>query len=232
MVHKVSMKKYCCGLFAVIVSWLLVSCGGDDYHYPSVKQDFLTAFPGTDGRLESVLTDEGDTFCVVEDMSGLCADAPVRIVANYETLAADGGKVAGVKLYGVLQAVSPVPLVADEFKEGVKTEPSEIQSIWLGHDYLNIILKVRQQGKHLFHFVEDEVSADEESGRVKVRLTLYHDVSSSVQDYGKRAYLSVPLRQYMTEGVQGVDVSFNVYTYSGSLKTYVLDETGFYVEES
>lgn len=27
----------------------------------------------------------------------------------------------------------------------------------------------------------------------KVRLTLYHDVSSDVQDYGKRAYLSVPL---------------------------------------
>ena len=106
-----------------------------------------------------------------------------------------------------------------------------MQSIWLGHDYLNIILKVKQQGKHLFHFVEDEVSVDEASGRAKVRLTLFHDVTSATQDYSKRAYLSVPLRQYMIDGVQGVDVFFSVCTYSGRLKTYILDETGLHVEE-
>lgn len=124
-----------------------------------------------------------------------------------------------------------MPLAAAEFEEGVKTEPSEIQSIWRGDDYLNIIVKVKQQGKHLFHFVEDEAVVDENSGRVKVRLTLYHEVSSSVQDYGKRAYLSVPLKQYMTEGVRGVDVRFRIYTYSGCFKTYVLDEAGLRVEE-
>ena len=153
------------------------------------------------------------------------------IVANYETLAIGDNDVAGAKLYALLQTVSPVPLAAAEFEEGVKTEPSEIQSIWRGYDYLNIIVKVKQQGKHLFHFVEDEAVVDENSGRVKVRLTLYHDVSSSVQDYGKRAYLSVPLKQYMTEGVRGVDVRFRIYTYSGCFKTYVLDEAGLRVEE-
>ena len=185
-----------------------------------------------DGRLETVLTDEGEIFRVVEDASGMRvgADAAIRIVANYETLTTDD-KVAGVKLYALLQAISPVPLAADEFEEGVKTEPSEVQSIWLGHDYLNIILKVKQQGKHLFHFVEDEVSVDEASGRAKVRLTLFHDVTSATQDYSKRAYLSVPLRQYMIDGVQGVDVFFSVCTYSGRLKTYILDETGLHVEE-
>lgn len=34
----------------------------------------------------------------------------------------------------------------------------------------------------------------------------------------------------MTEGVQGVDVYFSIYTYSDSFKTYVLDETGLHVE--
>ena len=60
------MKKYCCGLFVAVVSCLSVSCGDDDYHYPSVKQDFMTAFSGADGRLESVLTDEGETFQILE----------------------------------------------------------------------------------------------------------------------------------------------------------------------
>lgn len=229
----VSMKKHCCSLLVVLLSCLLASCGDDDYRYPSVKQDFLTAFSGTDGRLESVLTDEGERLRIVEGASGLrvSADTAVRIVANYETLAIGDDDVAGAKLYALLQTVSPVPLAAAEFEEGVKTEPSEIQSIWRGYDYLNIIVKVKQQGKHLFHFVEDEAVVDENSGRVKVRLTLYHDVSSSVQDYGKRAYLSVPLKQYMTEGVRGMDVRFRIYTYSGCFKTYVLDEAGLRVEE-
>lgn len=226
-------EKHCCSLLVVLLSCLLASCGDDDYRYPSVKQDFLTAFSGTDGRLESVLTDEGERLRIVEGTSGLrvSADTAVRIVANYETLAIGDNDVAGAKLYALLQTVSPVPLAAAEFEEGVKTEPSEIQSIWRGYDYLNIIVKVKQQGKHLFHFVEDEAVVDENSGRVKVRLTLYHDVSSSVQDYGKRAYLSVPLKQYMTEGVRGVDVRFRIYTYSGCFKTYVLDEAGLRVEE-
>lgn len=229
--ERVNVKRYCRGLLVAVLACLLAACG-DDYYYPSVRQDFLTAFSGADGRLETVLTDEGETFRVVEDVSGMRvgADAAIRIVANYETLTTDD-KVAGVKLYALLQAISPVPLAADEFEEGVKTEPSEVQSIWLGHDYLNIILKVKQQGKHLFHFVEDEVSVDEASGRAKVRLTLFHDVTSATQDYSKRAYLSVPLRQYMIDGVQGVDVFFSVYTYSGRLKTYILDETGLHVEE-
>ena len=129
------MKKYCCGLFVAVVSCLSVSCGDDDYHYPSVKQDFMTAFSGADGRLESVLTDEGETFQILEDASGLRtnADASVRIVANYETSVAGDGRVSGVKLYALLQTISPLPLTAGEFEGGVKTEPSEIRSIWLGY---------------------------------------------------------------------------------------------------
>lgn len=226
------MKKYCCGLLVVVLLCLFVSCGDDDYHYPSVKQDFLTAFSGSDGRLESVLTDEGETFQIVEDASGLRvnADTAIRIVANYETLVTDNDVIGG-KLYALLQTVSPVPLAAAEFEGGVKTEPSEIQSIWLGYGYLNIVLKVKQQGKHLFHFVEDEVAVDRDNGRVTVQLTLYHDISSIVQDYSKRAYLSVPLKQYMTDGIKDMSVYFRIYTYSDRFKTYILDETGLHVEE-
>jgi hypothetical protein len=189
------MKKYCRGLFVVVMSCLLSSCGDDDYHYPSVKQDFLTVFSNAEGRLESALADGDEAFRIVENLSGLQqvnADTAIRVVANYETMVTDN-EVADVKLYALLQTISPVPLAADEFKEGVKTEPSEMQSIWLGHDFLNVIVKVKQQGKHLFHFVEEGVSVDEGSGRAKVRLTLYHDVTGTVLDYGKRAYLSVPL---------------------------------------
>ena len=117
------MKKYCRGLFVVVMSCLLSSCGDDDYHYPSVKQDFLTVFSNAEGRLESALADGDEAFRIVENLSGLQqvnADTAIRVVANYETMVTDN-EVADVKLYALLQTISPVPLAADEFKEGVKT---------------------------------------------------------------------------------------------------------------
>lgn len=53
------MKKYCDWWLLPLLACLLAGCGDDDYHYPSVKLEFLTAFSGADGYLRSVVTDEG-----------------------------------------------------------------------------------------------------------------------------------------------------------------------------
>ena len=55
------MKKYCDWWLLPLLACLLAGCGDDDYHYPSVKLEFLTAFSGADGYLRSVVTDEGET---------------------------------------------------------------------------------------------------------------------------------------------------------------------------
>nr|WP_302830967.1 NigD-like C-terminal domain-containing protein [uncultured Bacteroides sp.] len=213
--------KYCWLLFTLLV-FLLTSCGDDDYHYPSVKLEFLTAFSGSDGSLQSVLTDEGEQYPVLENASKLTIDPNsfVRIVSNYEPVkAADG--VAGVKLYAALGTISPFPLPADKFEDGVKTDPVELQSIWMGIDYLNLLLGIKaQDGKHLLHFIEDEVVKDKSTGLVNVHLTLYHDAANDVLAYTKRAYVSVPLWQYAEEGVKKVAVTMDINTYSGETKTY------------
>lgn len=213
--------KYCWLLFTLLVS-LLSSCGDDDYHYPSVKLEFLTAFSGADGSLQSVLTDEGEQYPVLENASKLTIDPNsfVRIVSNYEPVkAADG--VAGVKLYAALGTISPFPLPADKFEDGVKTDPVELQSIWMGIDYLNLLLGIKaQDGKHLLHFIEDEVVKDKSTGLVTVHLTLYHDAANDVLAYTKRAYVSVPLWQYAEEGVKKVAVTMDINTYSGETKTF------------
>lgn len=93
------MKKHCCSLLVVLLSCLLASCGDDDYRYPSVKQDFLTAFSGTDGRLESVLTDEGERLRIVEGASGLrvSADTAVRIGCQLRDIGNRGRRCCGRK---------------------------------------------------------------------------------------------------------------------------------------
>ncbi|WP_418698733.1 hypothetical protein [Bacteroides sp.] len=218
------MNKYCYWWLLPLLVCLLAACGDDEYHYPSVKLEFLTAYSGADGNLQSILTDEGRTLPVVEDLSSLKMDAnsSARIVANYaDAVAADG--TTGVKLYASMKVVSPVPQAADKFENGIKTNPADILSIWLGLDYLNITLQVKEDGQHLLHFIEDEVTVDVATGQSDVYITLYHESDESMISYTRRAYASMPLRQYAVEGVQKVTVHFSLHTYSGDIKTYDIE---------
>ena len=223
------MKKLYYVWLLSVLACLPVACGSDDdYRYPSVKSEFLTGFSGADGTLQSVLTDEGKTYQIVENATKttIPADSLVRMVGSYaETKGIDG--TAGVKLYSWIAAVSPLPVPPHRFKEGVKTDPANVQSIWSGLGYINIVLTVKmQKALHLFHFIEDKVHIDTETGRCDVFLRLYHDAKNDVPAFTKRAYLSVPLHRYAaTKGVKQVTVHFTLNTTSGELKTYRLDYT-------
>ncbi|MDO4162828.1 MAG: NigD-like C-terminal domain-containing protein [Bacteroides sp.] len=218
------MSKYYSLPFCVLLLSLLsmlTSCGDDDYYYPSVKLEFLTAYSGSDGTFTSILTDEGDTYAVATDASGtvVTPDSIVRIVSYYEVQTDDAGAVEGVKLYSLAKAIAPIPQTADKFEDGVETAPASIRSIWLGYNYLNILLGVKQQGTHTLHFVEDEVTTDDD-GQPVVSLLLYHGVTSEVEDYTKTAYLSVPLQQYATDGVEKVTIRFTLYTDDDETSTH------------
>ena len=67
-----------------------------------------------------VLTDEGEQFAVVADASKMKVqpNSLVRIVSNYAPAEAGGTK--GVKLYGCLPTVSPLPMAPDKFEDGIK----------------------------------------------------------------------------------------------------------------
>ena len=213
-------------ILSLLLLCLSAACSDDDYHYPSVKLEFLTAYSGNDGKLSSVVTDDGIAYPVVQDDSNsrITADSLVRIISNYEAVTADDGT-TGVRLYALSAAIAPLPRTADKFKEGVKNEPADIQSIWMGHDYLNMVLTVKQEGKHGLAFVEDGVEIDAETQTTTVRLTLYHEVQSTTEAYTKRAYLSIPLKQYATEGTEKVLVHFTLYTDEESTKTYAFTYT-------
>ena len=209
------MKKYCDWWLLPLLACLLAGCGDDDYHYPSVKLEFLTAFSGADGYLRSVVTDEGETLPVVEDKTktNIEANASVRVISNYASeVTADG--TAGAVLYALSGVLSVVPQTVDKFEEGVKTDPTDVLGIWMGLDYLNMTLIVKENGEHKFHFIEDEVIVDTATGCSEVYLTLYHDAKEEVVSYTRRAYASVPLRQYAAEGIQKVMVHFSVHTVS------------------
>lgn len=213
------------GWFLPSLFCLLAACAKEDNsHYPDTKLEFLTARAGANGYLQSILTDEGKTYTVVEDATNtqIGANSSIRIVSNYGPVVTPGGT-SGMKLYAAIRTISLIPQPATNFKEGIKTDPAEILSIWMGLDYLNIVVNVKAQGgRHTFHFIEDEVFTDAMTGHKEVFLTLYHDASGDI-GYTQRAYLSIPLRQYVEENVRKVTVHFSLHTESGGIKTYDLD---------
>lgn len=200
-----------------------VACADDDYHYPSVSLEFMTARSQSDGYLQTVQTDDGTVYEVMNTVAApnRAADSTMRIVANYAREPLDDGW--GALLYAAQTVVSPVPCAADAFEGGVKTDPASLLSIWMGLDYLNLVLEVKcADGGHAFHFVEDRVDDLSPSHR-DVSLTLYHDAGGDPPYYTRRVYLSVPLRQYATAGIQLVTVRFSLQNDAGETETYTLD---------
>lgn len=211
-------------LFIVLTGCLAAACEDDDeYEYPSVKLEFLTAYSDASGQLARIRTDEGELLDVVARTSSATTtpDSVIRIITNYEPAVATDGT-QGVKLYGWSTAVSPLPKPLDETEE-VKEEPAEVLSAWMGWEYLNVLLSVKQQGVHTIGFVERSFAVNADSREAIARLSLYHGVNSSVQDYSKRLYLSIPLAQYLTDEVDKLTVHFILTTESGEEKTYSFD---------
>ena len=208
--------------------WLLTSCGKeDDYYYPSVRLEFLTAHTGARGQLAEVHTDGGLLLPVAEDASGSLSrpDSTLRIVANYTREETPDGTEA-VRLYAAQTTVSPLPLPAEQFEEGVKTDPASVLSIWLGLGYLNIVLEVKTGGgSHAFHFVEEDVRWGE-AARREVDLSLYHDAGGDPPYYTRRAYLSIPLYPYTADGAESVSVRFSLRNDEGETESYVFEDIG------
>lgn len=200
---------------------LLTACGGDDYHYPSVQLEFLTAATGADGTLTQVTTDAGETWPVLNDHSSFRStpDSLLRIVSNY-LITPDAAGRQGAELYAVRKAIAPLPKPAAEFEQGIKTDGAELLSSWMGNGYFNLLFTIKQQSKtHRFHFVEQEVTYDEATGRCRLSLLLYHDADDDVEAYSARAYLSVPLSHYLIAGITQIEVTLTYKNYQSQQQT-------------
>lgn len=209
-------------LLGLVLLLSVVACKEDEYHYPDVRLEYLTAHSGADGYLETVLADDGTSYDVLNTVAAphLVADSTLRIVANYETSETDG--TAGAWLYAAQAAISPFPLPVSAFKDGVKSDPASVLSIWMGLDYLNIVLEVKAaDGIHTFHFVEERV--EREAERCNVSLSLYHNAGHDPAYYTRRVYLSVPLRQYAADGIETVSLRFSLRNYAGETEAYTFD---------
>lgn len=192
--------------------FLMIACGDDDYYYPSVQLEFVTVLAGEDGSIQTLIPDKGASLPVLEDRTGsaISPNTSRRVMSNYEVLT------GGVRIYSLQSLITPDPKPEDDpvYKDGIKTDPVEMVSIWLGRNYLNMILNLKvSTGKgHVFGIVED---TSELETKGIVNMLLYHDANSDAEYYNRRAYISVPLEKYVNaaDPDRVIKIKFKYYKY-------------------
>lgn len=113
-------KLHTIGLIGLLL--LVVACGDDEYYYPSVKLEFVTVKSGSDGKLQTLLPDNGDEMLVSKDRtnSTISPNNSKRVLANYEVLSHNG--VASATIYSLQSLITMTPKFKGEEGYGELTK--------------------------------------------------------------------------------------------------------------
>lgn len=201
----------------------LGACKEDEYVYPNVISTFIDVTTDTSGTLQDLITDKGETLQILnrEGLDGLTPDSTYRTVSIYEPKETDTQGNATALLYSCQLIIAVKPVTANKLPDGIaKTDPLNIQSVWKSGNYLNLILlPMAKEKSHIFHFIEDGIT-DNEDGSRTLHLTLYHNQSGDYEAFTRKSYLSIPLWAYEGRLAQGDQVILRINTYEKGFVSY------------
>lgn len=201
----------------------LGACKEDEYVYPNVISTFIDVTTDASGTLQDLITDKGETLQILnrEGLDGLTPDSTYRTVSIYEPKETDTQGNATALLYSCQLIIAVKPVTANKLPDGIaKTDPLDIQSVWKSGNYLNLILlPMAKEKSHIFHFIEDGIT-DNEDGSRTLHLTLYHNQNGDYEAFTRKSYLSIPLWAYEGRLAQGDQVILRINTYEKGFVSY------------
>lgn len=217
------MKRLRILLNALFCLLFLGACKEDEYVYPNVISTFIDVTTDANGTLQDLITDKGETLQILnrEGLDGLTPDSTYRTVSIYEPKETDTQGNTTALLYSCQLIIAVKPVTVDKLPDGVaKTDPLNIQSVWKSGNYLNLILLPMAKDKsHIFHFMEDGIT-DDEDGKRTLHLTLYHDQNGDYEPFTRKSYLSVPLWAYEGRLTSGDRIVLRINTYEKGFVNY------------
>ncbi len=213
------MRKSRWLMVCMLLVALCFSCSKDTYHYPSVKEEFFSGLAKSDSLLEYIITDDGTRHVVTEwgdQLARLKPDTLYRLMGYYEELSTDN-----VKVYSFVRAISPNPITADQYADSVATAPIILHSAWMGNQYINIVLSVKEGGKkHRIVFLEEGVTPVDAFGVAHAAFSIHHNDGGDTEIYQTRAYASLPLLPYVQPSVRQLDITLHYLDYEGIVREY------------
>ena len=196
---------------------LCAACNGeeeDGYVFPSLVTEFVELHTDDTGLGTQFTTDGGSGFAVNTPLQGLRPNTLYRLVLGYETTDETRGGLPVARVY----TVDYVALLQPTEEPASEDEPTGIDAVWRGADYLNLQLSPKTQGgTQQWGYRTDSITSTPD-GRRTFHLSLYHRQPDDPYSYSTTAYASLPL--FQVEKLQpGDSLTFTGLTFDG-LKTW------------
>ena len=205
-------------LFLFLLCMLSLGACKEDYSYPNVLTELAEVQTDAGGKLSKLTTDDGRTFSVkIQSAENkFVPDTLYRMLTVFEPLEEQNNQ---LKVYSAQPVFSKFAQPVSFFKEGIKTDPVDIQSIWYSGSYLNFILCVQTKDKpHVFHFVDQGIhkmnqSGTDSQGKKVLELTFYHDRNKDYEAFTTKYCFSIPLKPYEKVLNKGDIIRLHLNTY-------------------
>lgn len=196
--------------FLLLCMYLFGACKEEEYVYPDVITEFIGAATDENGTLTRLVADNGEEYRIQarSGLDGLKKDTLYRTISIYQPL---GNQT--VQLYSSELVLSMIPVSAKQIIGDIKTDPVDIERMWLSGKYLNMVLlaKVKEES-HSYHFIDQGIQK-EADGTQTLHLQLYHNRNNDYEAFTRKVYLSVPLWAYDGKLKQGDKIVFHISTY-------------------
>lgn len=194
----------------LFILWVIYSCDKEPYHYPSVVTNFAELETDNDCRIQCIRTDDGGIYIPGKE-TWFKDSTPDSIYRIHCTYLLDNDQDNRISIYSINSVIAPTPVSPEYFKNGIKTDPVHITSVWQSGKYINFHLQVLSQGgSQSFHFVVQDMK-ENTSGKKNCNLTLYHSQEEDPEAYTRDAFLSCPLHNLGL--TRGDSILVTIHTY-------------------
>lgn len=207
-------------LTGIAITLALAACSADSYdtgdgRYSYLRADFVEAHTLSDGTVDRVLTDNGQSLTLSAPAAAAWStdrDTTCRALLYYNYEDDTTLPVSAISISAV-----PVCRPHDMPADSVKTDPVTLQSVWTAQTgrWINLSLDIK------VGTVDDDATLQtvgiartgirtNADGTRTALLTFYHDQGDVPQYYSSRYYLSIP-----TDSVRADSAQLTVSTYDG-----------------
>ena len=195
--------------FLSVLPFVMLSCDDDDEDpMPPLRMEFVETITDSKSIVEYILTDEGVRLTPSSPITASRPDTTYRCVCQYAMM--DGV----CHVYDLRAIFSKKPVHISE-TDTMWTDPLGVNSVWKTSRYVNMSLALLTtgQGSHVYSFCEDTIMTNSLGSKTAFCTLSHHRVGKDPESYTQDVYLSMPVYDYVSSGIDSVAVS--IHTYSG-----------------
>lgn len=206
-----------------LLTLVLSSCSKDEEPtFPNVTWMLADIVTDQSGKAIRLITDNMQSYTLANGSlidqrlkaAGLniTNDTIIRINCTCN-LTPESDQKEGITIYDAAPAFAPIPVSAERFKKGVKTDPIYLQSIWKVPNYINLRIQPMIRDKQpAFHFAYTGIRT---SNSINVLLlTLHHDQGDDYPAFKQTMTLSIPIwpfAQILHRNTDSIEVTINTF---------------------